>query len=75
MSREEIEKVLNEEINPMLAAHGGGVEFVDVTEDNVVKVKLKGMCSGCPGAMMTISGMVESTLKARIPEVERVEAV
>jgi Fe-S cluster biogenesis protein NfuA len=75
MSKEKVEKVLSEEVSPLLATHGGGVELVEVTQDMVVKVKLTGMCSGCPGARMTVTGIVEKALKSRMPEVKRVEAV
>ena len=44
LKREEVEKVLNEQIKPKLAADGGGIELVDVKEDNTVLVKLTGAC-------------------------------
>jgi len=55
------------------AGREGKTELVDVTEDGVVKVRLKGACSGCPGAAMTLKMGVERLLKKRIPEVVRVE--
>ncbi|MDP8213715.1 MAG: NifU family protein [Candidatus Euphemobacter frigidus] len=73
--RNKIEKVLEEVVRPMLYMHGGSVQLIEVTEDCVVKVRLSGACAGCPGAQMTIAGMVESSLKAKIPEVKKVEAV
>lgn len=73
--REEIEKVLKEEVVPMLSTHGGGVELVDVTEEGVVKVKLTGGCCGCPSAQMTLTGVIEQAIKAKVPQVKRVEAV
>ena len=73
--REEIEKVLKEEVAPILSTHGGGVELVDVTEEGVVKVKLTGGCCGCPSAQMTITQVVESAIKAKVPQVKKVEAV
>ena len=73
--REEIEKVLDEEVRPMLSMHGGGVELVDVTDEGTVKVKLTGGCVGCPSAQMTLVGVVESAIKAKVPQVKKVEAV
>ena len=73
--REEIEKVLKEEINPVLAMHGGGAELVDVTKDGIVKVKLTGGCAGCPMSQMTLASVVEEAIKAKIPEIKKVEAV
>ena len=72
---EKIKKVIEEKINPMLATHGGGCEFVAVRSDNVVLVKLQGACGGCPSAMITLKGFVLEVLKEDIPEVADVESV
>lgn len=73
--REAIEKVLNEEVRPMLSMHGGGIELVEVTDEGTVKVKLTGGCMGCPSAQMTLTGMVEGAIKAKVAQVKKVEAV
>ena len=73
--REEIEKVLEEEVRPMLSMHGGDVELVDVTSEAVVKVRLTGGCAGCPAAQMTLVGLVENAIKSKVPQVKRVEGV
>jgi Fe-S cluster biogenesis protein NfuA len=75
MMREKVEKVIREEVAPMLQSHGGSVELVDVTDDGIVKVRLSGACAGCPGAQMTLTHVVEQAVKARVPEVKKVEAV
>ncbi|MCL6450540.1 MAG: NifU family protein [Acetobacteraceae bacterium] len=62
------------EVRPQLQADGGDVELVDV-KDGVVKVRLKGACGGCPMAAMTLQNLLERTVKDRVPEVKRVEAV
>jgi Fe-S cluster biogenesis protein NfuA len=62
-------------IRPMLQNDGGDIEFVELTEDNTVKVRLQGACKGCPGAAMTLKMGVERLLKQRIPEVKEVVAV
>ena len=64
-----------EQIRPFLQRDGGDIEFVEYTEDNVVKVKLQGHCAGCPGAQMTIKGVVERILKESYPEIKAVESV
>jgi Fe-S cluster biogenesis protein NfuA len=66
--KEKVLEVINE-IRPNLQADGGDIDLVDVTEDGIVKVKLRGACSGCPGAAMTLKMGVERILKERIPEV------
>ena len=70
--QDKIEQVLNDEVRPVLALHGGNVEIIEITTDNVVKVKLTGACVGCPMAQMTILTIVERAIKARIPEVNKV---
>lgn len=72
--KEQVQKVIDE-IRPNLQADGGDIELVDVTADGVVKVRLRGACSGCPGAAMTLKLGVERVLKNRIPQVQRVENV
>jgi len=74
MLKEKIETVLGR-IRPLLQRDGGDVELVEVTNDGVVKVKLKGACSGCPGAIMTLKNAIENTLKQEVPEVKSVEQV
>ena len=72
--REKVEAVLNE-IRKALVADGGDLELIDVGDDGVVKVKLKGACAGCPGAQMTLKFHVERILMEQVPEVTAVEAV
>ena len=64
-----------DQIRPFLQRDGGAIEFVEYKDDNIVKVRLQGHCAGCPGAQMTINGVVETILKESYPEVAGVEAV
>lgn len=72
--RERVEKALGS-VRPYLQADGGDIELVDIEENGVVKVRLKGACGGCPSALMTLKQGVEARLKEEIPEVQCVEAV
>ena len=63
-----------EQVRPQLQADGGDLEYVGFN-DGIVKVKLKGACSGCPMSAMTLQWGVEKFLKKQIPEVTKVEAV
>lgn len=63
------------QIRPYLQRDGGDIEFVEYTEDGIVRVRLQGHCAGCPGATATIKGVVERLLKETYPEVQAVEAV
>ena len=62
-------------IRPILQRDGGDIEFVEYTDDNIVRVRLQGHCAGCPGAQMTIKGVVERILQESYPEIKGVEAV
>ena len=63
------------QIRPILQRDGGDIEFVELTPENIVKVRLQGHCAGCPGARMTLRGIVERVLKESYPEIAGVEAV
>lgn len=64
-----------EKVRPSLQADGGDVEFVDVTDDGVVKVRLTGACGGCPMSQMTLTNGVERVLKEDVPKVKKVKSV
>lgn len=72
--KDRIEQALNK-IRPALQADGGDVELVDVTEDGIVKVKLKGACIGCPLSQITLKSGIEMQLKKDVPEIKEVVAV
>ena len=63
------------QIRPILQRDGGDIELAGITEDNVVQVRLKGHCAGCPGARMTLANIVQQVLMSSIPEVKGVEAI
>lgn len=71
---EEKVKALINEIRPMLQADGGDIEFVEM-DGNAVKVRLRGACSGCPHAALTIKQGVEAHIRKTLPEVTEVIAV
>ena len=63
--------VMEKEVSPALASHGGGGNVTKV-ENGVVFIELEGGCKGCPGARMTMKNGIESLLKERVPEVKEV---
>jgi len=67
----EVEKVL-EMVRPGLQADGGDVELVEVTEDGIVKVRLRGACGSCPMSTVTLKMGIERAMKERIPGVQEV---
>ncbi|MEJ2416295.1 MAG: Fe-S biogenesis protein NfuA [Exilibacterium sp.] len=67
-----INYVLYNEINPGLAAHGGMVSLMDVTEDNYAVLQFGGGCQGCSAVDLTLKDGVEKTLMEKIPELQGV---
>jgi Fe-S cluster biogenesis protein NfuA len=62
-------------IRPYLQQDGGDVEYVDMTNEGVVMVRLTGHCGSCPHAMQTLKQGIETSLKRVIPEVKSVEKI
>ncbi len=77
MNQEMYDKVKSalETIRPYLKADGGDVELVNISDDGIVEVKLKGACVGCPMSQMTLRAGVERALLREVPGIRRVEAV
>jgi NifU-like protein len=69
-----IQKVLDEEVRPVLIADGGDVELYDVDGD-FVRVILKGACGSCASSTATLKEAVESRLRSRVLPTLVVEAV
>lgn len=63
------------EIRPFLNSDGGDITLIELTPENVVKVRLHGACIGCTVNQMTLKMGVETTIKKYVPEVVRVEQV
>ena len=73
VSRERIETVLDR-IRPAMRADGGDIELVDVL-GNSARVRLTGMCAGCPSAYMTLNAGVERALRREIEEFDELLVV
>jgi Fe-S cluster biogenesis protein NfuA len=72
--REKVERVVAEEVLPLLQMDGGGVEVLGV-EDGIVRVRLHGTCGGCPSTIQAVIMGVEEELRRRVPGVDYLEAV
>lgn len=64
-----------EDVRPHLAADGGNVEVVDITDDNIVQVKWLGNCQNCSMSFMTMKAGLEQAIKGRLPVIAGVEAI
>lgn len=63
-----INYVLYNEINPSLAAHGGEVSLIEVTDDFYAVLRFGGGCQGCSAVDMTLKSGVEKTLLEQLPQ-------
>jgi Fe-S cluster biogenesis protein NfuA len=64
-----------EQIRPYLQADGGDINFVELTNENVVNVELQGACGSCPFSRMTLKNGVEEAMRKALPEIKSVEAI
>ena len=72
--KELVQKAI-QNIRPQLQADGGDIEFVSVSPEGKVKVKLTGACHGCPMSQITLKQGVERYLKDTVPGVVSVDSV
>lgn len=68
---EQIQKVLKEKVDPVLAAHYGGAVLTGF-ENKIAKVRLTGACASCPSAQYTIEDVVKSIVMENCEGVEDV---
>lgn len=69
-----IKSLIDNEIRPAVAMDGGDITF-ESFEDGVVKLHLKGSCSGCPSSLITLKQGIQALLTRMVPEVKSVEAM
>jgi Fe-S cluster biogenesis protein NfuA len=66
--RENVQRVLDTEINPSVAQHGGMIKLIDVKE-NVVYIQMGGGCQGCGQADVTLKFGIEAAIREAVPGV------
>lgn len=66
---ERVHDLFEQQVNPMVARHGGMVELIDV-QDSVVLLRMGGGCQGCGMASVTLRQGIEAMLNEHIPEVK-----
>lgn len=70
-----INYVLYNDVNPSLAAHGGNVSLVEVTEDMIAVLKFGGGCQGCGAVAVTLKQGIEVQLMDKLPELKGIRDV
>jgi len=73
--KEQLQYVIDTEINPNLAGHGGRVSLVDIVEGGVVVLQFGGGCHGCGMVNITLKHGIEKTLKEKFPEIVEIRDV
>ena len=68
---EAVRAVLDNQVNPAVASHGGYIALVDVQEDTVY-IRLEGGCQGCGMADVTLKQGIEGQIRRAVPEIARV---
>jgi Fe/S biogenesis protein NfuA len=69
---ERVRYVIETEINPRIASHGGRISLEEITAEGMVLLRFGGGCHGCGMADVTLKNGVEKTLRERIPEITAV---
>ncbi len=68
---ERVQEVVDELINPGIAAHGGWVELVDAS-DEAIYIRFGGGCQGCAASQATLRMGVERMIREQVPEIQEI---
>ncbi len=72
---ERVRYLIDAEINPKLASHGGRVTLREITAEGIVVLQFGGGCHGCGMSEITLKNGIEKTLREKIPEVTGVRDI
>tara|TARA_R110000824_G_scaffold11092_1_gene48291 strand:- start:582 stop:848 length:267 start_codon:yes stop_codon:yes gene_type:complete len=76
MTREGIQKIIDEDINPGLEMHGGNISIHDFDEGNkTLKIIMGGGCHGCASSKLTMMVGVERHFREIFPDIGEIEDV
>lgn len=68
---QKIQELIDEQINPAVAAHGGHIDLLDVKDDSIY-IHMGGGCQGCGMANVTLKHGIESMIKDVFPEITKI---
>ena len=71
--RDEVRSVI-EKLRPVLQVDGGDIELLDVSDDGIVTLRVRGSCTGCGSAAATLRNGVERWIRSKVPGVREVVA-
>ncbi len=70
--RARVETALRTQVAPALDLDGSGIDVLDV-DRGCARVRLTGLCAGCPGNLMSLVPFIETELRRHVPEIEYLE--
>jgi Fe-S cluster biogenesis protein NfuA len=72
--QQKVEEALDT-IRPYLEADGGNVEVIEITENQTLRIELKGACKTCGMSHMTMKSGIEETIRRAVPEIKEIISV
>lgn len=66
-----LRQVIDEDVNPRIAAHGGSVELADI-EDDTLYLRMNGGCQGCAASAATLRQGIERIVREAVPEIQEI---
>ncbi|AIY64107.1 Fe-S biogenesis protein NfuA [Pseudoalteromonas piratica] len=73
--QERVQHMIETEINPQLANHGGQVNLVEITQDGIAVVQFGGGCNGCSMIDVTLKDGIETQMVAKFEEITGVRDI
>ncbi len=67
LSFDAVQAVLEQQVDPLLASHGGGVKLCSISPEGDIRVSFRGACASCPSMRDTMDELVEGTLQNAFP--------
>ena len=65
---ERVNYVIQTQVNPQLASHGGHINLIEITDDNIAVIQFGGGCNGCSMVDVTLKDGIEAQLLAEFSE-------
>jgi len=76
MTRNDIQKIIDEEINPGLEMHGGYISIHDFDEEHKsLKLQMGGGCHGCASSKVTMMLGIERHFREIFPDIGEIEDI
>tara|TARA_E500000331_G_C17250799_1_gene711040 strand:- start:650 stop:913 length:264 start_codon:yes stop_codon:yes gene_type:complete len=76
MTKDSIQKFIDEDINPALEMHGGFISIYDFDENTkILKLEMGGGCQGCASSRITLNVQVKNFLKEEFPDLLEIKDV